>query len=177
MALSKDKKQQVVDEVSRLLADSRLTVAARYSGTSVQAMQELRRQAKDSGTQVKVVKNRLFKKAAGSIETYKDLDVSIFSGQLVYTFNRSDEVAPASALAMFAKTHPQVEFVAGLSPDGVILNADDLKILAALPTKDELRAQTLATMSAPASGFVRVVAANMRGLLNVLNAREQSQAS
>src|SRR3954468_18603915 len=115
MALSKDKKKQVVEEVTGLLADSKLIVAAKYSGTSVGAMQDLRSQAKDSGTQVKVVKNRLFKKAIASIDAYKDLDLSVFSGQLVYTFNKSDDVAPASTLAAFAKNQPQIEFVAGLS--------------------------------------------------------------
>ena len=53
MALTKDKKAQVVEEVSGLLNTSKLTVAAKYSGTSVKAMQELRRNGRDNGTVIK----------------------------------------------------------------------------------------------------------------------------
>ena len=63
MALTKDKKHQVFDEVTALLNDSRMTVVAAYQGTSVKAMQKLRRDAKQNGTVVKVVKNRLVIKA------------------------------------------------------------------------------------------------------------------
>jgi large subunit ribosomal protein L10 len=175
MALTKDKKQQVIDDVEKLLASSKLTVAARYSGTSVEAMQGLRTQAGDNGTRVKVVKNRLFKKALENLEGYKGIDVSVFNGQLLYAFNEDDEVAPAQSLAAFAKTQPQIEFVAGLTADGQILNADDLKALAALPTKDQLRAQAIGVISAPATGFVNVLSANVRSVLNVLNARAEQQ--
>ena len=173
MALSKEKKQAVVEEVQQLLASSKLTVAARYAGTSVEAMQGLRAQASDNGTKVKVVKNRLFKKALTSVDGLKDLDASAFSGQLLYAFNDSDEVAPAQSLAAFAKTQPQVEFVVGLTADGQILSAEDLKALAALPTKDQLRAQAIGIISAPASSLVGVLSANVRGVLNALNARAE----
>ena len=59
MALTKVKKQDVVNEVASLLESSKLTVVAAYQGTTVKAMQQLRRDAKNDGTVVKVVKNRL----------------------------------------------------------------------------------------------------------------------
>jgi large subunit ribosomal protein L10 len=176
MPLSKDKKQQVVEEIGQLLSSSKMTVAVRYGGTSVSAMQDLRRQARVDGTKVKVVKNRLFKKALENHETFKGTDSSAFSGQLLYAFNEEDEVAPAQSLAKFAKSQPQIEFVAGLSSDGHIISAEDLSHLAALPSKDQLRAQAIAVIAAPASGFVNVLAGNIRGILNVLNARAESQS-
>src|SRR5579863_3579057 len=112
MALTKEKKNEVVDEVAALLADSKLTVMAKYSGTSVKSMQSLRRSAKDNGTTIKVVKNRLFKKALEQDERFKNLDFSQITGQLLYAFNAEDEVAPAKDLAEFAKAEPQLEFVA-----------------------------------------------------------------
>jgi large subunit ribosomal protein L10 len=59
MALTKDKKQAVVAEVTDLLNSSKMTVVAKYEGTGVKALQELRRDAKQAGTTVKVIKNRL----------------------------------------------------------------------------------------------------------------------
>src|SRR6185436_18404871 len=98
MALTKDKKHQVTDEVSALLNDSRMTVVAAYQGTPVKAMQQLRREAKQGGTVVKVVKNRLVIKAIESSEQFKDVDTSAIRGQLLYAFNSQDEVLPSQAL-------------------------------------------------------------------------------
>jgi large subunit ribosomal protein L10 len=173
MALSKDKKAEVVGEVSRLLKDSRMTVFAEYGGTSVKAMQQLRSDSKDSGTTIKVVKNRLFKQALMADNRFKDANLDTIKGQLLYAFNSEDEVAPAQNLAAFAKEHTQIEFVGGLNADGVLLGADDIKALAALPSKDQLRAQLIGTLAAPVSGFVAVMAGNMRGLLNVLSAKSE----
>ena len=63
MALTKTKKNEVVDEISQLLADSRMTVVTAYQGTTVKALQQLRREARQNGTTLKVVKNRLIIKA------------------------------------------------------------------------------------------------------------------
>lgn len=177
MALSREKKKQLIDEVATLLADSKLIVAAQYEGTSVKALQQLRQQAKSSNTTIKVVKNRLFKKALGEQTRFKEVDSSSFKGQLLYAFNSDDEVAPAQSLANFAKTEPQVEFVTALTADGQILGVDELKTLASLPTKEQLRAQLVGTISAPVSGFVNVLSGNVRGILNVLSARVKSLES
>lgn len=174
MALTKAKKIELVEEVSSLLVNSKLTVAVRYPGTSVKAMQALRREAKQHGTVVKVIKNRLFLKAMESSDTMKDLDSSLVSGQLLYAFNANDEVAPAQNVANFAKQEPQLEFVVGFTADGQVLGPDDLQVLANLPSKDQLRAQLIGTVAAPLSGLANVLAGNFRGVLNVLTARVEN---
>jgi large subunit ribosomal protein L10 len=173
MALSKDKKTEVVAEMSQLLADSKLTVLAKYAGTSVKSMQELRAQAKQNGTKVSVVKNRLVIKAMTGHDQFKNFDTSVLKGQLMYAFNTEDEVAPAQVLANFAKNQPQIEFVGGINTDGQLLSADDIKALASLPSKDQLRAQLAGTIAAPLSGFLTVMSGNIRGVLNALNARAE----
>lgn len=173
MALSKDRKADVVNQVSELLDSSKMTVFATYSGTSVKSMQQLRRQSKDNGTVVKVVKNRLFKQALTANTKFKDIDTAGLSGQLLYAFNSSDEAAPAQDLAAFAKEENQIEFVGAINADGQLLSADEVKTLASLPGKDQLRAQLVGTLCAPIGGFVNVVAGNMRSVLNVLNARAE----
>ena len=174
MALTKQKKAEVIEAVASALADSKLTVAARYSGTSVQAMQELRKEAKDKGAVVKVIKNRLFKKALGQVPAFKALDASLLEGQLLYAFSAVDELSPAQALADFAKRQPQLELVAGLSSLGEWLSAEDVMALASLPTKDQLKAQLVGVIAAPLGGFISVNSANLRGLAQVFTARAEA---
>ena len=97
MALSKDKKLAIVAEVTDLLAGSKLTVVANYRGTSVQRMQDLRRLAQKKHTKVRIVKNRLVKKAIEQSGLYKDAELGFLTGQLLYAFNSQDEAAAAQA--------------------------------------------------------------------------------
>jgi large subunit ribosomal protein L10 len=174
MALTKAKKHEVVDEVSNLLDSSKLTVMAAYTGTGVKQMQSLRKTAKEDGTKVKVIKNRLVVKALESNDKFKDFESSLLTGQILYAFNSEDEVAPAKALSNFAKTQPTLQFVGAITADGTFIGPEDVKALANLPSKDQLRAQLVGTLSAPLSGFVGVLSGNVRGVLNVLNARAES---
>src|SRR5690606_25928298 len=109
---------QVVNEVTELLSASKLTVVAQYKGTTVKAIQELRKEAKASGTRVSVIKNRLVIKAIQSNDTLKSADTSALTGQLLYAFNAEDEVSPAQVLNTFAKTNPNIEFVGAITPEG-----------------------------------------------------------
>ena len=174
MALSKDKKHEVVDEVRELLSSSKLTVAATYQGTGVKQFQELRKQARDNETTIKVVKNRLVKKAIEGNSNFKNTDTSALTGQLLYAFNSQDEVAPAQVLTKFAKQYKTLEFVGGFTNEGQFISAEDITTLGNLPSKDQLRAQLVGTIGAPLSGFANVLAGNVRGVFNVLNARAES---
>ena len=171
MALSKDKKAEVVDEVAQLLKDSKLTVVAKYQGTSVKSMQELRRSSRDNGTRVVVVKNRLFKKAASGDERFKETDLSALNGQLMYAFNSEDEVAPAQSLASFAKNEPQIEFVAALTAEGKLLPAEEVKVLASLPSKNQLIAETVAMLLSPVNDVTNALSGNLHALLDGVEAK------
>lgn len=171
MALTKDQKNQVVAEVSELLDSSKMTVVAAYQGTTVKAIQQLRRQARENGTQVRVVKNRLAIKAIQKNDTLKDVDTSTLNGQLLYAFNSDDEVAPAQVLATFAKTNPSIEFVGAISAEGKFLSADDVKALATLPSKEQLIAQVLATLQSPVNDVISGLSGNLHGLLDGIEAK------
>lgn len=171
MALSKEKKSEVVAEVVQLLEDSRLSVFAKYPGTGVKALQQLRSQSRENGTTVRVIKNRLFKKALASSDKFKSIKTDIIEGQLLYAFNSEDEVAPAQNLNDFAKAEGTLEFVGALTSDGQLLLPEDIRTLASLPSKHALKAQLASTIAAPLTGLLAVASGNMRGLLNALSAR------
>ncbi len=171
MALSKDKKDEVVAEVTKLLDASKMTVVVKYEGTTVKALQTLRRQARENGTKVQVVKNRLLKQALKASKNLKDVDASELEGMLIYAFNSEDEVAPAQSIATFAKTNPTLSFVGAISSEGKLLSADEVKALATLPGKDQLIAQVLATLSAPLNDSISALSGDLHGLLDGVAAK------
>jgi large subunit ribosomal protein L10 len=171
MALSKDKKDVVVKEVVDSLSSSKMTVVAKYQGTTVKAIQQLRRDARDGGTKLRVVKNRLVIKALQDVDSLKGVDTSALKGQLLYAFNSEDEVAPAQALATFAKLNPSIEFVGAISAEGKFLTADEVKALATLPSKENLIAQVIATLASPLNDVVSGLSGNLHGLLDGIEAK------
>lgn len=170
MAISRDKKESVVAKLNNLLGDSKLVVLARYSGLSVAEMQALRREAKQNQVTVVVAKNRLAKLALAGNETYKDINTDLLTGQLLLAIG-SDDVVPAQTAVKFGKIHAALEIVGGFTSDGKVLSADEIKALASLPNREVLLAQLTGTIAAPLSGFMNVLSGNIRGLVNVLNAR------
>ena len=84
MAISRDKKQTLVAELTELLKDAKGTAFARYQTLTVADLQELRKAAREAGVTIKVVKNRLVRVALQEIDTYKETDTSLLVGQLVY---------------------------------------------------------------------------------------------
>lgn len=174
MPITKEQKQKQVAELTELLSTSKLTVFAEYRGTGVKQMQTLRKDAKDNETSIKVVKNRLVKVALQANDNLKDVDVSGLNGQLLYAFNAADEVAPAQTLHNFAKDNPTLKILGAIDAEGNLLSEDEAQHLATLPTKDQLRGQLVGVIAAPLTGFVSVMAGNIRGLNNVLSARRDA---
>jgi len=171
MALTKDKKNVIVKEVADLLSSSKMTVVAKYQGTTVKAIQGLRKDARGNGTKVKVVKNRLVIQALKATPSLKDVEVNALEGMLLYAFNSEDEVAPAQALATFAKANPTIEFVGAISAEGKFLNADDVKALATLPSKENLIAQVVATLLSPVNDVTNALSGNLHALLDGIEAK------
>jgi large subunit ribosomal protein L10 len=175
MALTKQQKNEVVEEVKDLLNTSKMTVITKYQGTTVKAMQDLRRQARDNGTKVKVVKNRLVKQALQQTKQLKDIDTNNLEGMLLYAFNSEDEVAPAQVIASFAKANPTLEFVGAISAEGKLISAADVTALAALPGKNQLIAGLINTLNAPMHGVISSLSGNLHGLLQGLEAKANNQ--
>lgn len=171
MALTKEEKGAVIKEVSDLLASSKMTVVAKYEGTTVKALQGLRRDARQNGTTVKVVKNRLVIQAVKATEAVKDTDTSALQGMLLYAFNGEDEVAPAQSLHAFAKANPSLQFVGAITAEGKFLSADDVKALAVLPGKNQLIAGVITTLQSPLRGVTNSLGGNLHGLLQGLEAK------
>ena len=170
MAISKDKKNELVADLTKLLEGAKTTVYAKYQGLTVAEIQELRKAAREAGVKIKVVKNRLVKVAMGQIAVYKDTDTTGLTGQLLYAVSDSDEVAPAKVLAEFAKKHDALSLAGGFSDSGNTLSEEEIKALAAMPSKNELIAQVVAQLLSPVTDSVSGLTGGLSGIVSGLEA-------
>ena len=154
MAISKDKKNTLVAELTELLSDSKMVVYAKYQGLTVKELQELRKAAREAGVKIKVVKNRLVKVAMKEIAAYKDTETSGLTGQLLYALGTDEDFDAAKVLTKFAKTHDKMELVGGFNAEGTALSTEEVKTLGSLPTKNELIAQVVDTLLSGINGVV-----------------------
>lgn len=149
MALSRDKKNQLVAELSEALKDAKMTAFAEYKGLTVADLQELRKNAREAGVSIKVVKNRLVRVAMQEVENLKESDTSALKGQLVYAISTEDEIAAAQVLGKFAKNHPDLKLVGAFANNGDVMDTETVTTLSELPSKDQLIGQIVETLLSP----------------------------
>ncbi len=171
MAISRDKKQALVADFSTVLGTSKMTVAAKYDGTSVSDLQKLRRQARESGVSIKVIKNRLVRTSMARTKGFEDTDTSTLTGQLLYAYSTEDEVAAAQVINTFAKDVPTLELVAGFDSAGAVLSTADVKALAGLPSKNQLIAEAVAQLLSPVHDVTNALSGNLHALLDGVEAK------
>lgn len=174
MAISRDKKNELVAEFTELLTNAKTTAFATYQGLSVADIQVLRAQAREQGVVIKVVKNRLVRVVLTGIDAYKDIDSSSLTGQLLYAFSAEDEVAPAKILSEFAKKNDALVLAGGFSLEAGLLSADDVKALAALPSKSQLIAEVIAQLLSPVHDVTNALSGNLHALLDGVEAKATS---
>lgn len=170
MPISKDKKNELVADLTELLSNAKTTVYAKYQGLTVAELQELRKLAREMGVKIKVVKNRLVRVAMGQIAVYKDTDTTGLTGQLLYAVSNEDEVAPAKVLADFAKKHNALSLAGGFSDLGKALSEEEVKSLAAMPSKNELIAQVVAQLLSPVTDSISGLTGGLPGIISGLEA-------
>jgi len=171
MAISRDKKQALVTDFSSVLGSAKMTVAAKYDGTSVADLQELRRAAREAGVGIKVIKNRLVRTSMSLTKGFEKTDTNLLTGQLLYAYSNEDEVAPAQVIDTFAKTHPTLELVAGFDNSGATLATEEVKALAGLPSKNQLVAEVVAQLLSPVHDVTNALSGNLHNLLDGVAAK------
>jgi len=174
MALKLEDKKQLVKEVNAVAGDSVTAVAAEYRGLSVAEMTELRKEARNAGVYMRVVKNTLARRAVEGTD-FECMQETL-KGPILLAFAKDDPGAAARVIKDFAKGHDALQAVS-LSAGGQLLPATDLNKLADLPTLDQARAMLLGVMIAPMSKLVRTLAEPSGMLARTLNARGSQEAA
>lgn len=176
MALNREAKAVVIDEVSAELAQAQSVILAEYRGLDVANITDLRKKARQSGVYLRVMKNTLVRRAvAGTpFEALSDRMV----GPLIYGISK-DPVAAAKVMNDFAKTNELFVIKAGAMPN-YLMDAAGVKALASMPSRDELLATLVGTMQAPIVKFVRTlneVPASFVRTVDALRAQRESQSA
>lgn len=173
MAKTREQKEKIVKETTDKLNKAKSLIFANHTGLKVKEVQELKKEAKQQDVEFTVVKKSLFKLALKNSEL-KDVKLKEVSGPQAIALGYADEVAPAKILHQFAKKHKMMQLLGGILGK-VVLSSKEVINLAKLPSKEEMLAKTVATINAPISSFVNVLAGNLRNLINVLNAVKEKK--
>lgn len=153
MSLNLEEKKAVVAEVSAQVAEAQAIILAEYRGLEVVDLTQLRAQARKSGVYLRVLKNTLVRRAVDGTAFSGLADEMV--GPLMFGIS-ADPVAAAKVLNDFAKSNDKFVIKAGAMPNQV-MDADAVKALATMPSRDELLSKLLGTMQAPIAKFVRTL--------------------
>ena len=170
-----EEKQKITEDLHERFSKSAIVVVTDYKGLDVSSINALRRKLRAEDIEFQVVKNTLLIRAA------KDTDVALiqdfFKGPSAVALSYSDPVAPAKILTQFAKDNQKLEIKGGVLKDKV-LDADAIKTLAKLPSKEVLLGQFLSVLNQVPTSFVRTIAEIPRSMMNVLTAiRDQKEGA
>lgn len=146
----------LVEEVRQRLDGATASVVTEYRGLTVTELAELRRALSAVGSDYKVFKNTLVRRAVAESE-HRELE-PLLSGPTAIAFVHEDLSAAAKALRQFSRTYPRLVVKGGLF-EGTLLLQQDLAALADLPSRDVLRAQFASALAAPLRQLVSLMQA------------------
>jgi len=176
LALSRKRKEELVESYAERLGRCQMAIWADYRGLNMGRFEDLRRRLRQVGAETMVVKNTLLRIALdqSSLPTAGQL----MEGPNAIVFVYDDLASAARVVTAFARENEQAFKIKGGVLGGQVVDAGQVADLENLPTREVLLAQVVGGMSAPISGLVGTLSAVMRGLLNVLNAhREQLEGA
>lgn len=167
MAISKERKKEVVVEYSEWLQRSSAMIVAEYTGMSMKDVDELRRRVREVGGEFHIVKNTLGKLAFESAGL--SLPAGLFEGSSAIGFAFQDAPGLAKIMTEYARTSDALKVKGGYLGQRP-MTAVDVKSLADLPPLAVIRAQLLGTLLAPAGKLVRTLAEPARQVAAILKA-------
>ena len=147
-------KKPIVDEISELLKDAKSAVLVDYRGLTVEQDTTLRKQLREAGVVYKVYKNTMINFAVKGTE-FEELSKHL-EGPTAIAVSNEDATAPARVLYNFAKDAEALELKAGVV-EGTYYDADGIKLIATIPSREELLSKFLGSIQSPITNFARVI--------------------
>ncbi|MCI8787150.1 MAG: 50S ribosomal protein L10 [Eubacterium sp.] len=147
-------KQPIVQEISECIKDAQTAVLVDHRGLTVAEDTQLRKQLREAGVTYKVYKNTMMNFAFKGTD-FESLS-SILAGPSALAVSNTDATAPARILAKFAKTAPALEIKGGVV-EGTFYDAEGMKAIAAVPSREELLSKFLGSIQSPIANLARVL--------------------
>lgn len=176
MPKNKIQKQEILRNLSEKFKKSKSVVFAGFNALTVKDNEILRDQLRKENSEYYVAKKTLMNLAFK--DQINDLNVRSMDGKLAAIFSYEDEIAPAKIIANFRKDKEKTDkiFFLGGILENKLLSKAEMEALSQLPSKLELQAKLVGSLNAPISGFVNVLAGNLRSLVGALKAISEKKA-
>ena len=163
------RKEELVAELEGLIVRSTLAISANYRGMRVGEMTALRRRMRETGVELRVVKNTLLRMAAergGKPELFKIVD-----GPTALIFGFGEPREPAAALTDFVRSSRTTLTLTGAFFEGQAMPAPGIADLASLPSKGQLLSQLMGDLQSPLSTLASLLAGTLREFAGLVEAR------
>jgi large subunit ribosomal protein L10 len=166
------KKTAYVSEFQDKLEKAKVVVLASCEGVNVDQMTDLRKQIRNLGDEIKVVKNTLLQRALNNLG--REEFAKHMTGSVAMTFGYADPAAPVKVLFDFSEKAKKFKFKAGLLGDKMLTPAD-LVALSKLPSRDQLLSMLLSAMQGTIRNFVSVTQGPIRKFVYALQALKEKK--
>ena len=174
--MNKEQKREVVAQIAAQLQSSSAIYAVDYRGLSVTQAAELRSSLRETGTSFRIVKNTLTLRAADEAGT-ESIKPLVAEGPTALAFVvDGDPALAAKALDTFARQSQVLELKGGVL-DGEVLDIEQVRRLARLPSRDQLNAQLAGVVASPITTLVRGLGSLLSGLAIALGQVQQQRAA
>ena len=167
MAKTKEEKQKIIQELKEKIKKQKSIVFVDFSGLEVKAMTELRKKLREKDCEFKVAKKTLIEAALKDFKNDISKKAREMKGEIGIAFGYKDEIMPFKILGDCAKEQENLKLLAGLIGDE-FLEQEQTLAMSELPSREEIMARIVGSISAPISNFVNVLQGNIKGLLYVL---------
>jgi large subunit ribosomal protein L10 len=174
MPITREQKANKIDKIKEEICKSSVAIVTDYRGLTVEEITALRRSLQEVDAEYSVVKNTLADIAVKDTN-YEALQ-GFLTGPTALVLGRKDQVAPAKVLTQFIKKAKKVSIKGGVL-DGSVLNEDQVKQLADIPSIEELYAKMLGSINSPATGIATCINNVMRNMVVCIDeVRKQKEA-
>lgn len=166
MAITKEKKKKILEELKEKIERQKSIIFVDFSGLKIKDFSELRKKIKSQGNEIKVIKKTLINLSLK--EKKLGIDVKKLKGEIALIFGFKDEILPAKTAFEFSNQNPNLKILGGIL-ENKFVEVEKIIELAKLPTREELLAKLVGSISAPISNLVNVLGGNLKSLVFVLN--------
>lgn len=173
MAKTRVQKEDALRDLTNVLSSMQSAVFTTVNGYTMEDADALRKKGNAEGIKITMAKKTLLVRALK--EAGIEVDASQLAGSILTAIGTNDAIAPAKLLAEFSKDREAIMIAGGVF-EGKQVSAADVMVLATLPSREQLYAKLVGSLNAPVSGFVNVLAGNMRQFLYALNAIQEAKS-
>jgi large subunit ribosomal protein L10 len=174
LAISKQQKEELVDQYKKWVAESDGLILTHYHGLSVKDISDLRRDIRESGGEFHVIKNTLAKRAFE--ESGREWKEGVFNGPTALGVSYQNPSGLAKVIRDFSKEFGTIEIKSGYLAERLV-TVEEITALADLPSMAEMQVKLLSTIAAPASKLSRILAEPGRQLAAVLKSYSETESA